>query len=339
MPEDEQIKLLQHAKEILCVDGECSIFELHERLRAFRNDTHPDKFQDEQLKKDAEARFKDVQSLLDEFDKLVQLDRFKRKSSELAVYKPLYDTVQLSSDLDKAKTEIEGLKTELKNEKELTDDLKKQLVKKEDESLKNEIEHLKSLYKASPQKYATLGLGVVLTGALLVMSRIEAVWQELTKYSPFSEKNTKLYLFIIFLTFLGVTLRKLWEHGYIKWKSEAICSPRCAATFMDYLKQFRGANAPICEFSESESFSYIKGQNGILKRCCRLLGFKIHREDTIAQLNNIFLQNLLNKRLIEISNAEDFQRHFTILSKRNNYELYYQYRKAEEEKKPSPKSN
>ena len=330
MADEAQKNLVQRAKDLLQIDGECSIFELNDHLREYRNEKHPDKFQDDELKKKAEVCFKEAQSLLDEFEKQIQLDRFNRKPAEMVVYKPLYDAVQLRNDLDKLKKETEALQGELKSEQETNADLRKKLVEKEDSSLKQEIEHLKSLYKPSAQKYASLGLGIVLTGALAVMSQMEAVSDVVKKYSPFGEKYTSTTLFVCLLLFLAVTLRKLWEHGYIRWKSEAVCSPRYAACFMEFLKHTK--DEPIMDFSEIESFNFIAGNPHPLKRFTRMFGFKIFREDTISQLNEIFLHNMLNKRLIEISRASGFQRLFSIRSERSTYEVYREYfeKKAKE---------
>ena len=73
-----QKNLAQRAKDLLQTDEEHSLFELAELLRQYRNETHPDKFQGQELKTKAEARFKDAQSLLEELEKQLEIDRFNR---------------------------------------------------------------------------------------------------------------------------------------------------------------------------------------------------------------------------------------------------------------------
>ncbi len=180
MANEIQKNLTQRAKELLQTDEEHSLFELTELLRQFRNETHPDKFQGQELKTKAEARFKDAQSLLDELEKQLEVDRFNRKPSELAVYKPLYDVVQIQSELDKTKKmleetkkEFEDKKDELKSARENNEDLSKQLQTKQDDSLRAEIQHLQSIYRPSRRKYASVGLAIVLSGAFAVMTQME----------------------------------------------------------------------------------------------------------------------------------------------------------------------
>jgi ABC-type siderophore export system fused ATPase/permease subunit len=170
--------------------------------------------------------------LLDEFEKQMELDRFNLKPSELAIYKPFYDAVQVQSELDKTKRELEDTKYELKTEREANSDLNKQLVTKQDESLRAEIQHLQSIYKPSTRKYASIGLAIVLSGALGVMTQMAKVSGILEKYSPFGKQYISLGLFICLLFFLVAMLRKLWEREYIKRKSEEVCSPKYADEFM-----------------------------------------------------------------------------------------------------------
>lgn len=224
MSNELQKSLAERAKEFLQLEGEHSFFELAEFLREARNATHPDKFQSQDLKEKAEARFKSAQALLDEFQRQMELDRFNLKPSELAIYKPFYDAVQLQSELDKTKKELEDTKYELKSEREVNSDLNKQLATKQDESLRAEIQHLQSIYKPSTRKYASIGLAIVLSGALAVMTQMEKVSGILEKYSLFGKQYISLGLFVCLVFFLVAMLRKMWEREYIKRKSEEVCA-------------------------------------------------------------------------------------------------------------------
>src|SRR5947209_20217959 len=106
MGNELQKGLAQRAKEFLHTDEEHSLFELAELLRQFRNETHPDKFQDNELKGKGEVRFKAAQSLLDEIEMQMEADRFNRTPWELAIYKPLYDAAKFQADLDRIKKEL-----------------------------------------------------------------------------------------------------------------------------------------------------------------------------------------------------------------------------------------
>lgn len=313
MSNELQKNLPERVKEFLQIDGEHSLFELSELLRQFRKDTHPDRYQDCDLKSKAEARFKETQALLEEIEKQMEVECFNRKPTELAHYKTLYDTVQLNSELDKIKNELEDTKNELVKERERNAKLTKELQRKKDDSLTAEIKHLQSTYRPSTRKYATIGLAIILSGALGAMSQMEKVSAILEKYTPFDKQYISTGLFVCLLLFLAAMLRKLWEQEYIKRKSEEVCSPKCAGDFMEYLGLTRNSGAPITEFSEAEVFDFIAGGKQQMKGFVSFLGFQIFRRETINRLNGIFIHNLLNKKLIEISRAEKMQRYFNII--------------------------
>jgi hypothetical protein len=339
MSNELQKSLPKRAKDFLQVEGEHSLFELAELLRQFRNDTHPDRYQDQELKKQAESRFKDAQALLDEFDKHMEVERFNRKPTELTLYKPLYDAVKLQSDLDKTKKELEDTKYELASERESRDALTKELQTKKDDSLNNEIQHLQSIYRPSTRKYASIGLAILLSGALGVMSQMEKVSGVLEKYSPFGKQYISTGLFICLVLFLAAMLRKIWEREYIKRKSEEVCSPKCAGGFMEYLRVTRASDAPIVEFSEVEAFEFIAGDKQRLKSVVTFLGFQIFRRETVNRLKDIFIHSLLNKKLVEISRAEKMQRYFSISSSRASYLWYHEYMLEQEKKKAAAPAN
>lgn len=339
MGNEIQKNLAQRAKELLQTDEEHSLFELAELLRQYRNETHPDKFQGQELKTKAEARFKDAQSLLDELEKQLEIDRFNRKPSELAVYKPLYDVVQLQSELDKTKKELEAAKYELKNERESNEDLNRQLQAKKDDSLNAEIEHLQSIYRPSTRNYASIGVAILLTGVLGVMSQMEKVSAILEKYAPFEKRYISTGLFICLLLILAAMLRKLWESGYIKRKSEEVCSPKCAHDFMEYLKNTKASDSPVIEFSEVEVFDFLAGDRQRLKSLVSFGGFQIFRRATVNRLKDIFIHNLLNKKLADVSRAERMQRYFTITSSRPSHLWYHEHMLEQEKKKAAAPAN
>lgn len=332
MGNEIQKSLAQRAKELLQTDEEHSLFELAELLRQYRNETHPDKFQDQELKTAAETRFKDAQSLLEELEKQLELDRFNRKPSELAVYKPLYDVVQLQSELDKTKKDFEDAKYELKNERENSDALSAQLEAKRDDSLSAEIQHLQEIYKPSTRNYASIGLAIILSGALAVMTQMEKVSGILEKHSPFEKQYIGTGLFLCLVLFLAALFRKIWEREYIKRKSEEVCSPKCANDFTDYLNKRPPSPHGAATFSEVDAFDFLAGDHLRLKAFLSYLGFRIFGRDTTNRVKDIFIHNLLNKKLVEFSKAESLQRHFKITNAKDESDFWREAWQAERAK-------
>jgi hypothetical protein len=322
MSNELQKTLPERAKEFLQVDGEHSLFELADLLRQYRTEIHPDRFQDAELKKQADERFKNVQTLLGELERQMEVERINQKPADLAIYKPLYDTAKIQSELDKTKMELEDAKNELASARESRDALSNQLQSKKDDSLNNEIEHLQSLYRPSTRKYASIGLAILLSGALGVMSQMEKVSGVLEKYSPFGKQYISTGLFICLVLFLAAMLQKMWEREYIKRKSEEVCSPKCASEFMEYLDKRTTSLHGQSIFSEVDAFDFIAGDNQRLKRFIAYFGFQIFRRDTTNRLKDIFIHSLLNKRLVEFSKAEKLQRHFKITNAKDESDFW-----------------
>lgn len=322
MSNELQKGLPERIKDFLQLEGEHSLLELAGHLREFRNGTHPDRFQDEDLKRKAEARVKDAHALLDEIEKHLEVEQFNRKPTEMTLYKSLYDAVQLQSKLDKADKELEDTKRELTSEREQSEKLTMELAIKKDDSLNADIKHLQSIYRPSTRKYASIGLAILLTGALGVMWQMERVSSILEAHSPFGKKFIGTGLFICLVLFLAEMLRKMWESGYIKRKSEEMCSPKCAQDFMQYLEKRTSSLSSDATFSEVDAFDFITGNNQHLKSLISYLGFHIFRRDTTNRLKDIFIHSLLNKKLIEFSNAEKLQRHFKITNAKDESEYW-----------------
>lgn len=265
----------------------------------------------------------------------MEIERFNRKPTELALYKPLYDAVKLQSELDRTRDELETVKHDLASEREKNDELTKELLKKKDDSLNAEIAHLQSIYRPSTRKYASLGLAIILSGTLGAMSQMERVSGVLERHSPFGKQYISTGLFVCLLLFLAAMFRKLWEREYIKRKSEEVCSPKCAGDFMEYLKVTNVPDAILVEFSEVEVFDFIAGDRKRLKDLVSFLGFQIFRRETVNRLKDIFIHSLLNKKLVDFSKAEQMQRYFKIVNTRDN-DFWYQAYRAEKAKNEAP---
>ena len=110
-------------------------------MRQYRNESHPDSFQDENHKKEAEERFKVAQAILDEFWQHFERDRLKRAPHEMTLYKPLYNLVQIQQENDSLKNELSKVKAEFASERQTNASLSKQVQEKEDDSLKTEIQY------------------------------------------------------------------------------------------------------------------------------------------------------------------------------------------------------
>ena len=301
------------AKQFLQIDGNPSLIELSKLLRQYRNATHPDRFQDVELKQKADARFKDAQTLLDETEKEIESEFFDRKPSELAVYKPVYDDFQIESRLDRTKKELESVRLELRNERESKHRLIKKVQQRKDESLDEEIYRFHADFRLSNRRYASMGMALALTGLLTAMTQMDQASGILEGFSPVMQGAIITFLVACLVLIFTTIVRQIWETDYIKQKSDEVLSPKCADEFMDYLSQERALSAPI-EFSEVEAFDFIAVKKHRINKWVANLGFRTFSAQTAGRLNKIFLHNLLNKKLAEISRVDRMQCFFKINS-------------------------
>lgn len=129
-------------KEFLQIDEECSLFELFERLSEYRKSIHPDKFLDEETKKEAEEKFKEAQNLWQELKRAIEREKLEKKSTEIQYYKSVYENVELIKELDDAKIKAGELESKLKQVTHEKDALEKELSEKQAELVTEDLKNL-----------------------------------------------------------------------------------------------------------------------------------------------------------------------------------------------------
>jgi hypothetical protein len=93
MSQDLQKNPIERAKDLLGIRDEIKSPELYKKLREYRNNIHPDRFQEDEQKKQAEEKFNEIQTLLAEVFAYIQREELGATPSDLIHYKPLYDNV------------------------------------------------------------------------------------------------------------------------------------------------------------------------------------------------------------------------------------------------------
>ena len=104
-----------------------------------------------------------------------------------------------------------------------------------------------------------------------------------------------------------------------------------------YLSKTHPENETIDGFSEVEAFDFIFGKNHWIKTLGLELGFRVFGRETINRLKDIFLHNLMNKKLIKISEAQKMQRYFKIVSTEDR--SHYWYKRFTEEREKNRDAN
>lgn len=320
MTQELDISLLHKVKEFLQVTDDLSSIELLRLLKDHRKRIHPDKFTEEHAKKEAEEKFKELGTLIDELDRFMQIEKLSRGAKELALYEPLYDNVALQKDIDEANEKIKSLEASVNVLQQENDDLKKSVEQKQTSELEKEALELKQMYKPSTQKLASLGILLLLSATIATMTKIEDVNKLVKKYAPIEDSYINTVTFGIFIFMLVLVIKQYIENKMLARRTAEVCSPLYCKAFLFYFDEVRERqdNKPRT-FTESDALAFISGKDTRLKRFLSFIGFRMFQVETDDKLKNYFINTLLNKKLIDIQHAKDLDRVFSVRDGKSYY--------------------
>ena len=299
--------VIERVKNILQIDNN-SPLELLQLLRKYRNSFHPDKFTDEKVKDQAGKKFIEIGTLIQELDSLIQQEQINKSPKELALYEPLYDNTSLQSKLDLSLEENKILNSKIDNLQNLIKDLENELKEKESKVIEGKQAELVKLYRPSNNRLFSITILLALTGLIPVLTKIESISNIIRKYAPFTTTQINMFMFIIFISMIVFSLSKYLQYIAIKNRIDEIKSPVFQNNFFEFLPDKN-------DFTEYQVYTYIYGEENIIKRTLLLIGLKLYKYETINYLKDVFIHNLIVKQLIEISYAENLDRRFHIISK------------------------
>lgn len=305
--------VIQKVKDVLQIEDEFSSIELLKLLKEYRARVHPDKFSDEAASNEAEEKFKEISSIIEELNIYVQNEQLHRSASDLALFEPLYENVSLQDKLDESLEKITDLEEKIAHLSKSEKTLKEVVNKKQNDFLKKENTELNNLYKPSRSKIASLGIMFLMSAGFAIMLKVEEVSILLKKYSPVSEDIVNNLIFGIFCFILFIVIKQYFENKYFIMKVSEVCSPKFSMEFSSYLlKNKEYEEDKQKHFSESDVFLFIHGVDDKWKKCLSMLGFSLFTIDTSDKLKNFFINSLLNKKLIANSHAKGLDRVFII---------------------------
>ncbi len=313
MKNEIEKSIIQKTKDFLDIKEECSSVELYNLLVSYRNQMHPDRYLEDSSKIIAEEKFKDAGKLLEDLFKYIEKEKLQRTPTELALYKPVYEQIYLQRELEILKEKNNALAKETKDYTNEISDLNQKIKEKDENNYKHLIEYLESLYKPSLKEWTSITLLFVLTVSITIMSKIEEVSSYLKKYSPIDIEFINLSLFIVFILLIFSIIKLYFESKIVKRKIRETNSTKYASDFMHHLETNNNSDdTKIVKFKEQDAFNFIYGSKAKFKRFLSFLGFRLYQVDTIDLLKNCFINNLLRKKLISISDAASLDRNFSI---------------------------
>ena len=148
----------------------------------------------------------------------------------------------------------------------------------------------------------------MLTGVIPIITKIELISDMITKYAPFSKEYINVTMFIIFVIVLIGAIINWIQYLLIRDKLYEIKSPSFINSFFKILPD-------KTSFTEHDVYSYISGTHKKFKRILSLLGVKVVKAETLCHLKDVFIFNMIQMQLADISYAEELNRRFKIKSK------------------------
>ena len=144
------------------------------------------------------------------------------------------------------------------------------------------------------------------------MSRIEEIATLISKYSPL-DKTTFNYIVFTILVLIPIKyIKMLYEESRIQKLAKKIKTPLFIHKFSEFIKEINDTD----KFVEMDVSNFLYAQffpkNTVSKFFFTRI-FNLYNEITIDNMKDIFIYNLFNKQLIEISAAENLSRNFSII--------------------------
>ncbi|TLX72386.1 hypothetical protein E9993_17770 [Labilibacter sediminis] len=305
--------IIQKVKDAIQVDSELESNELYDLLFDYRNTQHPDRYNDDELKKTAENKFKELNNLLDELARHIELEKQQRKPSELIPYQKQYEVTKFKQSVIWQEEELEKLKEKIESKDLRIEKLEEIIVNLRENKSEDLTKELIESYKPSGRSKVYSGLTFLLIFVYGILTKSEDILGILKKYSPLDIEVLNTIVFSTFIFMIILFAKKYIEEKLIKSISKSIISPRIINQFKSKLPEKEENKSQF--FSESLVYDFIiekyESKNFIVRFILKRL-FPIYSEISLINLKDIFVYNLLNKQLIEIYNSKELDRWFRV---------------------------
>jgi hypothetical protein len=313
--------IIQKVKEELQVSEKenLSSTELYDLLHKYRSTQHPDKYADDALKKIAEEKFKHLNELLLELSKHIEQEKQQQLPSEIVLHQKDYEIVKIKQQTVDYEKEVQSLKMTISREEDIIKNLQEEISQLQKEKINTETQDLIKLYKPSKKSIFSLGITFFLTIIIGVLSKVDEIAELIGKYFPFNIEVLNIIILIILIIIPLYYLKKRLDEDIIEKTAKIIITPIFISKFMKDLETKSGmGDRETDSFKELDVCQYITQQLSY--------GFKysysklfIYNAISINALKDIFIYNLLNKKLISISTADKLDRKFTISKPYSRY--------------------
>ena len=311
--------ILQKVKDKLRINYEIDTIKLYDLLNKKRINSHPDKFLDSNLKKKANEDFKEFNSLLSELHTFIQSENSKKTSGELIIFEKEYELINKNQIIIDLEEKIKNLDYSLENKNSEIKALKKALENLKANDLKEKTQELIELYKPTSKNLFSLGISIAIALILGIISKVDKVALIIKKYFPFDPKILNIIIFTVLALIILNYVHKIFEGNLIEKLTQKIKTQAFINKFVIFLNS-KDKSDHFTEHNVIEFFEKELSPRNFLSKFIFTNFFSVKNDVAINSMKDIFIYNLLNRKLISISSAEYLDRKFKIIN--NNYYLF-----------------
>ena len=193
------VSIIEKVKSILGVDETFSSMEFYDKLWNLRNNYHPDRFFEKDLKKKAEEKFIEIGSLLNQLSIFIDNEKLTKKPSDIIPYEREFEIIKSRQEIIRNEDKINNLTTENEYLQNMTKNLQGEVNELKSKEIEEKEKELISLYKPSRKNIISVGITFFMTAMASILLKIEDVAKIVAKYSPLKQDTLNAIIFTIFI--------------------------------------------------------------------------------------------------------------------------------------------
>jgi hypothetical protein len=312
-----QISIVERVKKELGITENHDNFTLHRLLCLARNNSHPDQYPDE-LREEADNKCKALNELLTEFNIYINQLKLNKGLSEIVPYQELYNEIKINNANIELQNENEKLRKQVNDNLTTVELLKKALEETQLKNLQDSQSELINLYRPQKINFLLPGITAVLLVSINIIVTLNTIKNKVTPILPFSPQYLNIILFIILLISIIDILIKRYKFSKTQKVSHEIVSSHAIKTFHDrYVRENTEYYRSKYIFTESDVSAFIRSEYFSRKFRKSLAYyfesiFRVRNQKSLNNLSDVFINNLIVKKLIDIGGTKQLDREFYI---------------------------
>lgn len=270
--------------------------QLYDLLFQYRSTVHPDKFQGDSEKEQAEERFKKANSLLQELSSYLQQHSLSSSPRDMILLNKDYELVRarelsilqddqlrdLKSDLDRAKWEIRELKRKLRL-------LGKVKIAESTRNLKEE-NHMK------PAQTASAAFGIVLGGTWATLTQLAEVFRKIKDSLPSQGWWTDIIAALLILGSAGWLVISAVRRRRLENFMQKIALDSLLTSFQQFLEERDKLGKG---FTDADIAEFVRKSFGNPSFDLRGVVSRTRSPHLLQEIKNAFLIRLLGQDLVQ----------------------------------------